>query len=161
MKINLLKTLFLIIKRTALSKAKIREDLKPRRGKYILSWYGLQFVAMHAQLHDDALYSVQWQAWISLLPTSYKMINHDPLTESMTGLNSDVIVNLSPNQPRNDFPSSFFGKKQYKFNACWYENYCWLEYSTSFDSAHYFCCRSFGTLVKLFLAKLLQSRIYC
>lgn len=52
-----------------------------------------------------------------------------------------------PMQPRIDFPLSSFGVKQPSmrgFNADWYVNRPWLEYSKSLDRAFCFPCRHFG-----------------
>ena len=59
-------------------------------------------------------------------------------------------LSLCPDQrPRQlliEFPSRGVGGTLCKFNASWYSDFPWLEYSVSRDTAHCFSCRRFGGL---------------
>ena len=47
-------------------------------------------------------------------------------------------------QPLVDFPLKTLQGVNCRFNEKWYEEFPWLEYSVSKDTAHCFCCRHFG-----------------
>lgn len=49
-----------------------------------------------------------------------------------------------PTHPVLEFPSRSMLGKQFRFNAAWYAEFPWLEYSVSRNTAHCCSCRHFG-----------------
>lgn len=73
----------------------------------------------------------------------------DPSTEIINEANRALVVKeLGPIRPVIEFPESTQGKRNFKFQARWYDIFSWLEYSLQKDAAFCFYCRCFGTLGK-------------
>lgn len=82
----------------------------------------------------------------------YRNIEHDPGKRPATLSDADrnYLIHLGPCQPKlNIFPKNAEVKKssQCRFSASWYNEYPYLEYSISKDSAHCFVCSLFPTAI--------------
>lgn len=75
---------------------------------------------------------------------------HYPSTEIVKESNRALgINNLGPIRPVIEFPRSTSGKRIFSFQARWYNDFSWIEYSLKKDAAFCFYCGCFGTLGKL------------
>lgn len=52
---------------------------------------------------------------------------------------------VMPAQPKGPFPSRNFSNTRRSFNSSWYNDYSWVEYSSSLDAAFCYPCRLFTT----------------
>ena len=68
--------------------------------------------------------------------------NRDPANEPRSASFSD-----GPYQPHLKFPASLQGDKLRSFQASWYTQFPWLEYSPKLDAAFCFCCRLYSASV--------------
>ena len=69
----------------------------------------------------------------------------DPASESVSENNRGSILEAGPIQPVLEFPSTYSGNKCLKFQAAWYSQFPWLEYSMTKDAAFSYHWRCFGT----------------
>ena len=83
----------------------------------------------------------------------------DPSAEIVTESSRAFVVNAGPVRPIIEYPRSVIGKREYKFQSRWYDEFSWLEYSVTKDAAFCFYCRCFGTQgkMKLMICFLLKS----
>ena len=69
----------------------------------------------------------------------------DPASESVSEINRRLILEAGPIQPVLEYPSTYSGNKYLKFQAAWYSQFPWLEYSRTKDAAFCYHCRCFGS----------------
>ena len=86
-------------------------------------------------------------------PCSSSSETHDEASDAITNaqvtaiISEDIASNKAqaPVQPTVQFPTSMFGKSSSSFQAKWYTDHKWLEYSKQKDAAFCFACRFFSS----------------
>ena len=73
----------------------------------------------------------------------------DSSAEIMNESSRVAVVKDGAVRPIMEYPRSVIGKREYKFQSRWYDEFSWLEYSVTNNAAFCFYCRCFGTLGKM------------